>query len=671
MVTTTLLSQLKGPFSFLSRDPAEILRLVPDAERSLPVPQQIFLEDEAATPLVGFPVLLSAELRELEAALEEYLRFEEGVQLAVLARQPFDPNAYAAAWERYRALLARATENTTGSSYGRRFPAIFWLHHSLAVARVLRDTPRRVMRESASLGREHGERIRYQVLDKFLDRAVKVTYDIVDRLAAETEEVEEELFPALFTRLRDNVLIFTEDHVGPQLGELSGYFAGQLHIDGRAFRDRLAETAAWLGRELRGDAALRGTARLLGGNSEGDPRDLLLIRGLTSILALRPAYDPQRLLTHEQVRVWERLLVKLKEFELFHALRRLVVGVEKDAAGLVARDRSLGRFGIGPQTARISPSTRPLDFLAPWVVDPQVSRFGMIYDISDFTETISTLRRSGAAVQDRSFRQLFLFQRRIHRLARQHRSKMEKYLGDGAFFSAREASPMLALAIQVQRLYAKAVGEGFSFARGLRIALNYGQYRLLPVQAGRPGDLERYEFFGHGVVELSRLTTGKAAKEVDELKTFLVAHGYPEGTVNRFFAPLTAHGLDLVDRIEEEREFFAYLTRTGSLVNEGIVATGGFIEHLDREETTRRLFAARDGQRSYVALHLPGPAGSLLVGLRKLGNASLKGLDRLPVYEVVDGAAWTDTTLVELRGGRLVELLERDFIQRRTGAPFG
>ena len=129
MSTTTLFSHLKGPFSFLARDPAEILRLVPDAERSLPLPQRIYLEDEAATPLMGFPVLLSPQLRALEEALEAYLRFEEVVQLAVFTRRPFDPNAYATAWERYRALLARATENTTASSYGRRFLAIFWLHH--------------------------------------------------------------------------------------------------------------------------------------------------------------------------------------------------------------------------------------------------------------------------------------------------------------------------------------------------------------------------------------------------------------------------------------------------------------------------------------------------------------------------------------------------------------
>lgn len=139
---------------------------------------------------------------------------------------------------------------------------------------------------------------------------------------------------------------------------------------------------------------------------------------------------------------------------------------------------------------------------------------------------------------------------------------------------------MLAFAIQVQRLYARARREGFSFARGLRIALNYGQYRLLPVQVGRDGDQERYEFFGQGVVELSRLTTGKAAKEVDELKTFLITHGYPEGTVNRFFAPLASHGLDLVDRQEN-----AGVLRPTSIApvrwsNEGIVATGGFVEHL-------------------------------------------------------------------------------------------
>ena len=49
-----------------------------------------------------------------------------------------------------------------------------------------------------------------------------------------------------------------------------------------------------------------------------------------------------------------------------------------------------------------------------------------------------------------------------------------------------------------------------------------------------------------------------------------------------------------------------------------------------------------------------------MIGIRKLGVAHLKGLDRLPVYEIVDASLWGDNTLVELRGG-LMELIEREF----------
>ena len=252
MTAHALLRSLKGPFSFLHKEPIELLQLVPDAERSLPLPHRIYLEDESATPLTGFPVLESDEVRALELALEQYLLVEEQVRIAVLTRQTFDPGQYAAAWERYRAHLARATENATASSYGRHFPAIFWLHHSLAVARVLRDTPKRIVRHSLALGRDHGDELRYQVLFKYLDRVADLTYDVVHRLSTETEEIEEELFPSLFTRMRDNVLVFTEEHISPNLAELGPYFAGYLHIDGRDFRTRLAALTDWHALELGG-----------------------------------------------------------------------------------------------------------------------------------------------------------------------------------------------------------------------------------------------------------------------------------------------------------------------------------------------------------------------------------------------------------------------------------
>ena len=122
--------------------------------------------------------------------------------------------------------------------------------------------------------------------------------------------------------------------------------------------------------------------------------------------------------------------------------------------------------------------------------------------------------------------------------------------------------------------------------------------------------------------------------------------------MNRFFDPLTAHNVDVIEKAEQAREFFAYINQNGTLVNEGIVATGAFISMLVGEGAARRLFRAQDGDRGYVAFQLGAAPGSILVGLRKLGLANLKGLDRVPVYEVVDGGQWLDATLVEMRGSR-------------------
>ena len=344
-----------------------------------------------------------------------------------------------------------------------------------------------------------------------------------------------------------------------------------------------------------------------------------------------------------------------------NALRRAMVLVERRGDVLLGRERIFGRPGLAVEPRRLSASTRPLDFMAPWVIDPLVSRFGLVYDIAEFTETVTMLRRSGALEQDRSFRLMFRFQRKVNRIASQNRAKMEKYLGDGAFYSSREARPMVVLAILIQRSYREALAKGFPFSKGLRIALNHGQYRLLPIQIGTQAEFERYEFFGHGVVELTRLTTGKSTREIEEIKNLLITHGYPESTVNRFFAPMTRQNLDVVDKIEENRGFYSYINQNGSLVNEGIVATWDFVSRLAAEGAFHRAFRLADGPRTYIAVKLEGPGSSLLVGIRKLGVAQLKGLDRLPIYEIVDAAVWGDNTLMELRGANLVEMIEREF----------
>ncbi|HXO19487.1 MAG TPA: hypothetical protein VOA87_06135, partial [Thermoanaerobaculia bacterium] len=260
---------------------------------------------------------------------------------------------------------------------------------------------------------------------------------------------------------------------------------------------------------------------------------------------------------------------------------------------------------------------------------------------------------------------------RVNRLALSRRAKLEKYLGDGAFYSSREAANLLVCAIHLQRYYQEALAAGFPFDRGLRIALNYGHYRLIPMGGGIPEEGERYEFFGHGLVELSRLATGKATREIEEVKNMLINQGYPESTVQRFFAPIGQSNVDLVDKIEEQRPFHAYIDRNGNLVNRGLVATGLYVAQLEAELAPCLLYTVRDSGRGYVALELGDAGEPLLVGIRKLGMAHLKGLEKLPVYEIVDGAGFAprppvgEQTRVD---GGLVGAVDREFSRARTAA---
>ncbi|HEX5758321.1 MAG TPA: hypothetical protein VF121_03940 [Thermoanaerobaculia bacterium] len=658
---SSLLQILPGPFNFLRPEEGELRRLLPEIASSLPLPKAVFLEDETATPLQGFPVLLSDGLAQLREALAQYVLHEERLQLAILRREPPEIRAYNLAWERYRELLARAVENATLSSYGRRFPEIFWLHHSLDLARLLKETPRRVVRADLELGRRSGDQIKYRVYERAMDRLLSAAYDVAQRLASATDEAEEVLFPRLLTRMRDNVLIFSEDHVGRDLAELGSYFHGMLRIDGRDFRERLERTVRWHVEQLETDRELREAVTHLLGVEPWHAREEALKRpGYLSYLATRRGYSPVKLLPPPLLSVWEGLLVKLQEFEALHAMRRLLLTVERRGALLICRDGSGGRGGLRGEI-RLSPATRPLDFLEPWVLDPKVDRCGMIYDISEFSETVSYLHRSGAEIQDAGFRAMFRFQRRVNGLAAAHRIKLEKYLGDGAFYSGREARRMLRAAVELQRQYREALRDGFPFDRGLRLALNYGQYRLIPMGAGQEGVGEHYEFFGHGLIELSRLTSGKTMREIEEVKSLLVNQGYPEQTVNRFFEPLARRNLDVVDKQEEARPFYAYISRDGTLVNNGIVATARFLAQLDGEIPGAALQRTAWSGRTYVVLPLDG---SLAVGVRKLGLARLKGLETVDVFEVVDGADLDPASFEEVTIDGLLAALERELAGR-------
>ncbi|MGB6000103.1 MAG: hypothetical protein WBI00_06440, partial [Thermoanaerobaculia bacterium] len=283
---------------------------------------------------------------------------------------------------------------------------------------------------------------------------------------------------------------------------------------------------------------------------------------------------------------------------------------------------------------------------------------------------ISMLKRSGTKAQDNSFRSIFRFQRWVNQLARSNRLKLEKYLGDGALYSGRHPERLLTVSVLLQRYYRRAVEEGFPFDRGMRIALNYGQYRLLPIETGPIGGGQRYEFFGHGIVELTRLVTGKSTHEIDEFRNLLLTSGYSVGEVDRFFGPLMGQNVDLIEKSEEARGFYSYINRNGSLVNEGIVATREFILQLDRSGVVGAMHRAKEGGRNFVVFQFEEGEDQLQVGFRKLGMARLKGLGRQAIYEVVDGERWRDAGLERTPERTLFEALEyRIATSMDPGAP--
>ncbi len=669
MDTNTLRRIFPGTFNFFLVTPEDLRFAVPNAEMVLPQPQRIFLDEETATPLLGFPVLLNDASKALREALEEYLQQEVEFQVAATKRRPFDRKVLESSWRRYSALLEQCTENSVRSSFGRRLPSILWLYHSIAVSRLFKELPSRVRRLDLQLGRSQGDVFRYRIYDRYLDRVLALTYEVVHRVAREAEEKEQDLFPALLTRMRDNVLILTEDHISLDLSELDSYFRGYLRIDGKDLRARLSRLEAWLGDLLSSDPQLSSTVRnLIAIDAEPSARELMMHPGVVRMLSERADFRVTEHLSSEHVETWENLLAKLKEFEILLALRRTVLPAHEHLGQLTCRAPHIPGSGLATRTVVLSSSTRPMDFMTTWVIDPLVRRCGLIYDITDFSSIVSYLGRSGSEDQDTSYRSAFRFQRWVNQLARSLRLQLEKYLGDGALYSGRHPSRLLRLALELQRYYERALREGFPFDRGMRIALNYGEYRLLPIEEGNFGATRRYEFFGHGIVELSRLATGKSMREIDEIKNLLIGLGYPATEVDAFFAPALRQNVDLVDKIEERRRFYSYINPNGTLINEGIVATEAFIRQIEREGAVAQMHRARDGSRGYLALTIGEPSQSLQVGLRKLGLASLKGLGRIPIFEVVDGNAWAPEALEPIRVDRLVPTLESEFAEAKRSS---
>lgn len=623
-------------------------------DRILPQPYKVFPADETQSAALGFAVADSPVMKELEVKLDRWLTEETAWQV----NRAGPKEKAQAAFNAYVSQLMKAAENALTANLLNDYHAVFWLTHSIDLARHFASIPRRISAHDTQAGRALGDSLKYRIFGRWVSETRDQMNQMCARLAPLLEG-EEQRGLQFFRLLQDDVLILTEEFVGPDLRELRNFINGYLRRDFQAFREsfeRLRGAAADLAQKER---TFRAALPMFGGGSE-----------VTLALLLDPRFEnflfehtsAQNLLSREEREQFQLISRRLREFAVLNQLRRGILWMTALPDGqVVSADRRTGLTW--------SRSTRPMDFGRPGVVDPMVHRFGMIYDISKFSETLGNIRRGGGKEELRSYRQMLVFQRKLDTIAQRNLLQFEKFLGDGAFYTTRRALRLVRAAIEIQRFYSEMKRKGFAFNKGLRIAINYGYYRLLPMKTSADSSEQITEFYGPGIVELSRLTTGKANREIEDIAEFLVSHGYNERNVQQFFAPM-ARGVEVIDHTQSAREYYAYIDGNGHLVNEGVVASMLLVQELSNElgQEAQPLFRVRSAWGSYVAF-APALPGVDLIGARLLGMVSLKGLDKIDVVELVpftNGEA-IDATPLETTDP-LVLLLRQDFNRRREAS---
>lgn len=633
--------------------PAEFDRTIEELfpRAVLPDPSKIFPADETQPPMLGFPLLETNVIKDLDARLDRWLSDEVVWQVA---RNPAAKEKAQLSLTAYLTPLTRLAENALLSNVLSDYHAVFWLAHSFDLARQFSSVPRRVSVVDSGVGKQQGDALKYRIFHRWSTDTREAMSQVAAR-AAQTLDGEEQRALQFFRLLQDDVLIFTEEYIGPDLRELRSFVTGYLRRDFQTFRDGFERLRAVANELLTKDRTFRAVLPLFGVNPEG---------GLTLALLLDPRFQSflfdhaavQNTLSREDREQFQLITRRLREFAVLNQLRRAVQWMTVTSDGrIVSSDKR--------SVVAYSRSTRPMDFGSGGVVDPVVHRFGLIYDISAFSETLGNIRRGGRKEEVSSYRQMLLFQRKLESIAARHLLVFEKFLGDGAFYTTRRALRLLRAAVEIQRFYSEMKRKGFAFNKGLRIALNFGYYRLLPMKAGPEGE-RITEFYGPGIVELSRLTTGKANKEIEEIGAFLISHGYDTAKVHQFFAPL-ARGVDVIDHIQHAREFYSYVNATGHLVNEGIVGSLALLQELSGELSNegQRLFRLKAPWATYIGFE-PAITGIEYVGVRLIGMVQLKGLENIDIGEITPFAPGeVEATPLE-PGESLILLLRQEFHQQ-------
>ncbi len=599
--------------------------LFPVLAASLPAPFPIFNRDEERVLTWGYPLLLSDGVLKLRRDLDALVEAEAEYRRRSRAGDSNDKQRMISYRDRYHRSISATMENVVMNDYHRGLVDLFLLFHSGEVNRAIAKVAKKFSDPRIGPANAFDDDLRLAIgtlIADLLRRAALTAVDHLKQLAK--VQVTPALTPLLGTICQDQLLLV--DSRPPQdLKQLSSYLQARFRQKSDAViaanNNVLARLRDLVSRRPEVGNLLRSA---VGSGLKFDRPEVLLEPRLLDAIQNAGLSDTVHL-SVMQMDLLRDLGLRLKTFELLAALRRRLLPMQRQGATLVLRGRS--------SSTPIAKTTRPYDFTAPGVVDSSVRRFGLIYDLSNFTTVLEEVRKAGRMAEERALQFMYVFQNRLEAIRLRRRLTFEKFLGDGAFYTSRRALRVIAAACEIQHTYEQLRNIGFPFNHGIRIALNYGVYRLLPMLHPGP-EAKRFEFFGHGIVELARLTTGKSTREVSDIAEFLVHSGYDPGEVDLFLSPLASvrSGQEQIST----RVYAATLDEHGELVNEGIVVALPFIEELELELGISKMSVVELDRLRWLVFPIdPGMPDTLYVGLRYLGVARLKGLPPQELAEAV------------------------------------
>ncbi len=619
-----------------------------DASPAVPSPYWLYSEAEQAPLVLGFPLRISptweafgrelSRLLEAEAAYRRALALHEEVSKAPLVEHR----------RHLAARIAEVLENAYLHDYGQRLPEIFLLVLTREVAERLRPVVRTLATNTPEIPPRVVDEIRYAIAQRLADVALRARTHVLDRLRRAEVQPPGAASRAFADLVRSDLMPFAEIRFGAELKELHSFLQGHLHLDAVRFQ-ALVKMAT---EQIQGLRAL----------------DSNFDRVLASIDPEAPALAPERLLFSQPVldllEIWphpktprlspdlQRLLTdvakRCKRFEVLSVLRDHVHFVSERGFRIVTQ--------LQGQVVQLSSSTRPLDFTSPGVLPSVVRRYGLLYDLVEFTQLLEELRRRGRSSEEGAMRLMVRFLARVDEIRERHRMRFEKFLGDGAFYSSRSARGTFLACAELRLLYERMRAQGFPFDRGLRLAVNVGAYHLLPMFSSA-GDRSHFEFFGHGLVELARLTTGKTTHEVEDIADFLIASGYDLHKVLQFLEPVR-HANRFTEFVKD-RPYAAFIAENGELVNLGGVVTEGFLRDLEEEWGEAPVMKLdHQGMRWLLLASASEGQDAPWIGLRSLGTARLKGLDPTQLAEIIVFEQLPTGAVPLDRGAPLLQMLQ-------------